>query len=81
MGREDTKIRVLAVAKILAEGQWVTAAEIKEKLDLRYDIQANRKAIYSDIYAIDRIFPVEVQVGRNGGYKKMDPNTSYGERG
>ncbi len=69
--KEDCKIRVLAIAKMLNEGKKITATEIQRRLDLQYDIQVNRRTIYSDIYAIDRFIPIEVTAGRNGGYKKM----------
>jgi predicted DNA-binding transcriptional regulator YafY len=57
---------------MLAEGRKITSAEIQRRLDLQYDIQVNRKTIYSDIYAIDRFMPIEVFAGKNGGYRKYD---------
>lgn len=67
--REESKIRVLAISKRLSSTRRITAAEIIRRLDLQYDIQVDRKTIYQDIYAIDRIMPVDVCTGRHGGYK------------
>lgn len=68
----DVKIRILAVAKMLSEGKMLTASQIIRRLDLQYDIQVDRKTIYSDICAIDRFIPIELKAGRFGGYKKYD---------
>lgn len=72
LSREQTKIRVLAIAKMLNEGRRIKASEIQRRLDLQYDIQADRKTIYHDIYAIDRIMPIDVMPGKNGGYMKCN---------
>lgn len=70
--KEDCKIRVLAIERMLSEGRRLTSTEIIRRLDLQYDIQADRRTVYSDIYAIDRFMPNEIMTGRNGGYKKYD---------
>ena len=67
---EHDKIRLLAVYNMISSGRKVTTSQILRELDLKYDIQADRKTIYSDIYAIDRFIPIEATTGRNGGYKK-----------
>lgn len=72
LSKEQCKIRVLAIERMLSEGRKITATEIQRRLDLQYDIQVNRRTIYSDIYAIDRFMPIEVVTGRNGGYKKCN---------
>ena len=69
---ETSKIRLLAVAKMINEGRRITTGEIMRRLDLQYDIQVDRKTIYSDIYAIDRFMPVDVASGRNGGFQKYN---------
>ena len=69
---DNTKIRILAVAKIINEGRKVPASDIMRRLDMQYDIQADRKTIYSDICAIDRFCPIKVIPGRFGGYQKFD---------
>ncbi len=69
LSKEQSKIRVLAIERMLMEGKRVTASEIQRRLDLLYDIQVDRKTIYTDIYAIDRFIPIEVSTGSNGGYK------------
>ena len=67
--KEETKIRILAIERMLKEGRKLTSSEILQKLDLQYDIQIDRKTLYSDIYAIDKFMPIEVFAGRYGGYK------------
>lgn len=63
---------MLAIALMLQEGKKMTSTEIIRRLNAQYDIQVDRKTIYSDICAIDRIMPVEVFVGKNGGYRKWE---------
>ena len=70
--KEQSKIRVLAVERMLSYDRIITAKEIKSRLDLQYDIQVNIKTIYDDIYAINRFIPIEVKTGYGGGYKKCD---------
>ena len=64
----DTKVRVLAIEWMLRKDRYITAREILERLDLVYDIQADRKTIYADMIAIDRFLPLEVKAGKYGGY-------------
>lgn len=70
--REESKIRVLAIAKMLNEGRRITSTQILRRLELQYDMRADRKTIYADICAIDRIMPIDVMAGKNGGYMKCD---------
>lgn len=72
LSKEQSKIRVLAVAKMLNEGRLLSASEIQRRLDLQYGIQVDRKTIYTDIYAINRFIPIAVMAGRNGGYCRCD---------
>lgn len=73
MGRKETdKFRLLAVERIISRGRKVSCAQILRELDMRYDIQADRKTIYSDIQAIGRFTPIEVTSGKYGGYKVID---------
>ena len=67
----DNKIRLLAIERMLRKDQYITATQIMHRLDLVYDIQLERKTIYSDLMAIDRFIPLEVRAGNNGGYKIM----------
>ena len=68
----ETKVRVLAVAKILSEGRRISAREIVRRLELQYGIEADRKTIYADMLAIDRFMPIDFKKGRNGGYQKYN---------
>ena len=70
--KENTKTRVLAIERMLREGRRLTYTEILRRLDLQYDIQADRKTIYADMHAIDRFMPLDVTTGPYGGYKKYD---------
>lgn len=70
--REDAKIRVLAVYRLLDTGRKFTAAEIKNYLFNRYDIDCDIKTVYSDICAVDKFIPIESLKGWNGGFRKID---------
>lgn len=69
--REQTKIRVLLVAKFLNEGRKLSANDICRRLDIQYGIIADRKTIMSDVQAVDKIMPIEVITGSRVGYQKM----------
>ena len=68
----DSKIRIIAVYNMLKEGKRVKAAEIIQRLELRYGITASRHTIADDIRSIDKILPVYAKSGRYGGYKLFD---------
>ena len=70
--KENSKIRVLAIERMLEEGHRITAQEIQQRLELQYDMQVTRKTIYDDIYAIDRFIPLDVHNGYGGGFKKRE---------
>ena len=70
--KEQCKIRVLAIERMLNEGHRITAKEIQSRLDTQYDIQTITVTIYRDICAIDRFMPIEVTTGFDGGFKKYD---------
>lgn len=73
MGRTDSmKLRLLAVERMILRGKRITCKQILRELDLKYDIQADRKTIASDIRAIDRFIPIENQGGKGGGYIMVD---------
>ena len=69
MKHENSKIRLLAINMFLSTGERLTSTKLQEKLLLRFGITADRKTIYDDIYAINRIIPVDSSPGRNGGFK------------
>ena len=69
---EDFKIRVLAIDRMLSYERRISASQIMRKLAAIYDIRCDRKTIYSDIQAINRITPIDSVCGRNGGYKKYN---------
>lgn len=71
-GKETTKLRVLAIAMMLHYDQIISAAQIVRTLENRYGITCDRKSIYSDIYAINQLIPIESIPGRHGGYRRVD---------
>lgn len=69
-GRKDnSKVRILAIERMLKPNQVITCTEILSRLETEYDIVVDRKTIYDDIKAINLIVPVEVMSGKNGGYR------------
>lgn len=70
--KDDMKIRLLAIERILKVGQVITSSEIIKELEGRFGITADRKTIYDDIRAISRIVPVECVSGKGGGYKLLN---------
>lgn len=70
--KDDMKIRILAIERILKVGQVITSSEIIKELEGRFGITADRKTIYDDIRAISRIVPVECVSGKGGGYKLLN---------
>ena len=70
--KDDMKIRLLAIERILKVGQVITSSEILKELEDRFGITADRKTIYDDIRAISRIVPVECVSGKGGGYKLLN---------
>lgn len=69
---DSTKIRLLAVERMILRGERITTQQILRELDLKYDIQADRKTIYSDIIAINRFVPIESIGGQHGGFQMVD---------
>lgn len=72
LSKEQCKIRVLAIYRMLDEGRRLTSTDILRRLASQYGIHADRKTIYSDISAIDRFMPIDSIPSRFGGYKKYD---------
>ena len=72
LSREQSKIRAIAVYKMLSDGKMLTRADIARRLETQYGFKASRKTIYDDIRAVDRIMPIEVIDDGKGGYRKME---------
>ena len=68
---DNGKIRVLLVAGMLSYEKPISAPQILKRLKAR-GITCDRKTLYSDIAAIDKVMPVEVIMGRNGGFIRVD---------
>ena len=68
VGRVETsRIRLLAIERMFASKIPLNSEKILRKLDLEYDIQANRKTIYADIAALNRFMNI-VSVGEGRGH-------------
>lgn len=74
LSREQSKMRAIAVYRIMSEGRKLTVPDIARILHCRYGITVDRKTIYDDLRAVNRIMPLEFIQGRNGGYKKLEDN-------
>ena len=71
-GKENCKFRVIVIYRELMKKQKVTTKQIISLLQRRYGITVDRKTIYTDIAAINRIVPIKSIEGRNGGYIYWD---------
>lgn len=71
MKGEYGKVRVLLVAGMLSYEKPISAAKILKRLKAR-GITCSRTTLYSDIASIDKVMPVEVIMGRNGGFIRVD---------
>lgn len=67
-----TKIRVLAIERMLANGRKLNVYEIQQELERKYDIYADRKTIYDDIIALNMFIPIESTPGPCGGFQRVD---------
>lgn len=72
LGRQHSKVRVLAVERMLEEGKTITIEEIQDRLETEHGIRACRPTIYSDLLAIEKFIPLESCTGPNGGYRKVE---------
>lgn len=70
--RENYKIRVLTIERMLTKDRYINSTEIRRRLKARYGMVCERKTIYDDLNAIDKIIPLEVKSGKNGGYRIME---------
>lgn len=76
-----TKIRVLAIERMLAGGRKMKVEEIQRELEQRYEIQVDRKAIFDDIAALNMFIPIESTRGPAGGFQRVDVLARCKERG
>lgn len=71
-GKENSKIRVIAIYCELMKKKTVTTNQLMKMLRCRYGIIVDRKTIYDDVRAINRFAPIKSLYGRNGGYIYWD---------
>ena len=69
--RDDSKIRLIAVYRMMESGEKLTSTQITSRLKSQFDIEVNKKTIYSDLMAIDRFIPLKVESGCSGGAQNM----------
>ena len=69
---ENSRVRVIAVYRILQRGRKVTTAQIMRELETRYGITCNRQTICDDVSAINLFIPIETTYGCYGGYQVVD---------
>ena len=69
---ENSRVRIIAVYRILERGEKVTTAQIIRELETRYGITCQRQTICEDILAINRFVPIETTYGCYGGYQLVD---------
>ena len=67
-----TKIRILAIERILASGRKLKREEIQQELEQKYEIRADKKTIYDDIAILNLFVPIESTTGPGGGYQRVD---------
>ena len=71
MGRgkkDNSKVRLLAIERMLKPDQMITATEIIARLAAEWGIVVDRKTVYDDLKAINLIVPIKSECGKNGGY-------------
>lgn len=67
-----TKIRILAIERMLANGQRLKCEEIQQELEQKYEIRADRETIFNDIRTLDMFMPIESYPGPGGGFQRVD---------
>lgn len=72
LAKEQTALRILAISRYLNYKKPLNCRNILAHLKSQYGITCDRKTIYSDIAAINRIVPVEVVYGPKGGFMYID---------
>lgn len=67
MANKDTnKVRLIVEFLMLQNNDMVATREMVDRLNCRWDIDVDRKTIYADVAAIDRVVPVyQVRDGRS----------------
>lgn len=61
--KEGAKIRVLVIAQLLRQRGRTTTKEIKDVLSKRFDMDVDRRTIYSDMEQINWVYPVRFNRG------------------
>ena len=70
--KESGKIRVITIYRELLNKKKVSTRQIISLLERRYGVTYDRKTIYDDISAINRVVPIRTIPGRSGGYILLD---------
>jgi predicted DNA-binding transcriptional regulator YafY len=70
--KENGKIRVITIYRELLNKKKVATREIIGLLERRYGVTCDRKTIYDDKAAINRVVPIRTIRGKSGGYILWD---------
>ena len=70
--KESGKIRVITIYRELLNKKKVSTRQIISLLERRYGVTYDRKTIYDDISAINRVVPIRTIKGKHGGYILWD---------
>jgi predicted DNA-binding transcriptional regulator YafY len=68
----ETRIRVLAIERMLNSGRRMKVEEIQQELARKYEIYADNRTIREDIYVLNMFIPIESKRGHDGGFQKVD---------
>lgn len=68
----ETRIRILAIERMLANGRRMKLKEIQQELAQKYGIHVIKDTIREDIYTLNMFVPIESYRGHNGGYQRVD---------
>ena len=61
--KEGSKIRALVIVQLLRQRGRTTTKEIKDVLSKRFDMDVDRRTIYSDMEQINWVYPVRFNRG------------------
>ena len=70
-GDKNVKVRILLIERMLSKDRYITAKQIVSRLETQHEIYVEKKTVYDDLMAIDRLIPLEAKSGHNGGYRIM----------
>lgn len=74
-GKDAARTRLLAIERMFQTGKALTVREILRRLELEYDVVAERKSVYADIAELTMFMNiVTFQKNQNYYYQLIDMN-------